>query len=353
MVDRGFTQILSDPCVYVRRNGQCIEIVTVWVDDLLLFTNTKEVMVVLKRELNDLFDITDIGEPCKIVGIEMDRDREAGTLRIMQTKYVESLLRKYGLENANSVSMPMDPNVKLGSIQNENNDEPKNRSNDYASLIGSLMYLAVATRPDVTYTVYQLASFTADPGLQHWMAAKRVLRYLAGTRDWGITYRKITDLPHDNLFHGYSDASFADNEDQTSTTGFVFKSANAAITWNSKRHRDVSLSMMESEYMALSEAAREVMWLRNLYEELGFRQTRPTVLYGDNQGALALAVNPQFHKRSKHFKTKIHYVRERVAEQKIETKYCPTADMTADIFTKALPKPKHLTHVLNLGMTMA
>src|ERR1700751_410891 len=127
------------------------------------------------------------------------------------------------------------------------------------------MYLAVATRPDVAYAVYQLASFTANPGMQHWSAAKRVLRYLAGTKELGITYRKDPNFDPTSMFHGYSHANFAGNDDATSIMGFVFKSAGAAITWNSKRQKSILQSTMETEYVGLNEATREAVWLRNLY----------------------------------------------------------------------------------------
>ncbi len=330
-----------------------IEIITVWVDDLLLFTDTEDLMKNLKRELGELFEVTDLGEPNKIVGIEILRDRKSGTLKLTQTRYIESLLRQYGLENANSVGMPMDPNIKLDTVPDNENDEPRSRSYSYASLIGSLMYLAVATRPDIVFAVYQLASFTNNPGMQHWAAAKRVLRYLSGTKELGITYRKDPNYDPTNIFHGYSDANFASNADGTSITGFVFKSADAAITWNSKWQRNILQSTTETEYVGLNEATREAVWLRNLYEELGFRQTKPTTVYGDNQGSLAVAVNPQFHKRTKHFQVKMFYVREQIQNKTIKTEYCPTAEMTADIFTKPLHKPKHLFHTTNMGMTMA
>ena len=121
--------------------------------------------------------MTDLGEPTKIVGIEVDRDRARGTLTISQKQYIEALLEKEGLQNGNSVATPMDPSTKLYPSEGES----EGRSNAYASLIGSLMYLAVATRPDIAYAVYRLGSFMANPDMSHWTAAKRILRYLSGT----------------------------------------------------------------------------------------------------------------------------------------------------------------------------
>ena len=286
------------------------------------------------------FEVTDLGEPTKIVGIEIDRDRARGTLTISQKQYIEALLEKERLQNGNSVATPMDPSTKLYPSEGES----EGRSNAYASLIGSLMYLAVATRPDIAYAVYRLGSFMANPDMSHWTAAKRILRYLSGTREYGITYRAET-RPGEAQFVGYADASYACNDDSTSVSGYVFIMSGGAITWASQKQNNVTLSTTESEYSAMADAAKEVVWLRNLFEGLEYNLPRATKLYGDNSGALAIAKNPQYHKRSKHFNTKHHWTRERVREGTIEALWCPTADMMADILTKALAKPKHQHHL--------
>ena len=172
----GFKRLYTDPCVYIRREGNSIEIITVWADDLLLFTNSTETMVKLKNNLKKLFDITDLGEPNKLVGLEFTRDRERGTLTIRQTQYIENLLEKYLMHDGSAVSTPLDPNLKLEPC--EPSAEPASQYGNYASLTGSLMYAAIGTRPDIAYAVNKLCSFNSNPDLVHWTAAKRVLRYL-------------------------------------------------------------------------------------------------------------------------------------------------------------------------------
>jgi transposase InsO family protein len=346
-----FTRLYSDPCAYIRRTGDNIEIITVWVDDLLLFTNDVTVMGKLKLELQTMFDVTDLGDPNKIVGIEINRDRIRGELRISQTRYIESILEKYGLADGNSVSTPLDPKVKFEPITPST--EKGNRSNEYASLIGSLMYAAVATRPDIAYAVYRLASYTANPGLSHWTAAKRVLQYLKGTKSLGITYKAKCANAKNNILTGYSDASFANNDDRTSVSGYTFISSGGAITWGSKKQSVVSLSTTEAEYICLSDAARETTWLRNLFKELGYDQTEATLIYGDNEGSLAIARNPQYHKRTKQFDIRNHYIRDQIKVGRIVLEYLSTVKMTADIFTKALSKAEHEKHLSKLGMTAA
>jgi transposase InsO family protein len=348
---RGYQRAQTDPCVYIQHIGKELILITVWVDDMLLFATSVQTMQIAKRDITDNFEVTDLGEPKKIVGIEITRDRKQKKITITQTKYIETILAKYGLQDANPVRTPLDPNVKL----EPGDSEPQGRSNNYASLIGSLMYAAVATRPDIAFAVNQLASFTANPTMCHWTAAKRVLRYLKGTKDIGITYSQSgsEDSSSQNRIVGYNDASFADNYDRTSVSGYAFVAAKGAITWGSKKQNDVALSSTEAEYVCLSDGAREANWLRHLYQEIGFPEEKATLIYEDNQSALAIAENPCYHKRTKHFDIKHHYIRDQVQKGVITLQYLPTAQMTADILTKALPRQTHELHMRSLGMTSA
>ena len=239
----------------------------------------------------------------------------------------------------------MDPNIQLQPSEGEAQD----KSNNYTLLIGSLMYLAIAMRPDIVYAVFRLGSYMANPTMSHWAAAKRVLRYLSGTRSYGITYQADEVKLGENQFFSYSNASYANNDDAMSISGYAFIMGGGTITWGLKKQTSVSLSSTESEYVALADAAQEITWLWNLLEGLGYEQRAPTKLYGDNNGALAIAQNPQYHKRTKHFDTQNHYIRQKVKEKVIKIEYCPTSKMTVDIFTKALPKPKFQLHRTELG----
>ena len=162
--------------------------------------------------------------------------------------------------------------------------------------MGFLQFISNSTQLDISYAVNKLAAYTTNPGLQHHGAIKRILRYLAGMKTLGITYKNTPDeTDTNNLFHGYADATFANTDDHKSTTGYVFLGSEGAITWKSKKQTVIVLSSTEAEYVALSEAEREATWLRNLYGELGFPQINPTIIKGDNKGSIVLAHNPQFH----------------------------------------------------------
>jgi hypothetical protein len=155
------------------------------------------------------------------------------------------------MENANPVTTPLDPNVKLEPNKPQNATPTTNGS--YTSLTGSLMYAAIGTRPDIAYVVNKLCSFNNNPGMAHWSAAKRVLRYLKGTKDLGLTYTK--GKPNSNHMYSYTNASFATNANMTSTNGHVFILNGAAITWNSKRQWAVALSTAEAEYTSMADSA--------------------------------------------------------------------------------------------------
>ena len=203
------------------------------------------------------------------------------------------------MQDANQVSTLLDKNIKLQSRVEDNT--VANRSNGYASLMGSHMYAAIGTCPDITYVVNKLCSFTSNPDLEHWTAAKRILRYLKGTKDLGITYMKCN---LNKEFHGYADASLRNNYDMTSTSGNVFLLYNGAITWSSKKQKVMETSTTESEFISMVQATRQVVWLRNLYIKLGYKPTKAITLYTDNRLAIVIATDGKFHQRTMHFKLK-------------------------------------------------
>jgi len=179
----GFTQLLSNPCVYIHRNHKGVAIITVWVDNLLLFASSDGAMVAMTDDVKSKWQMTELGEPSKIVGIKITISDHKVT--ISQKKYIENILAKEGLEGANQVSTPLNLNMAL--VPNPDRNEG-NRSNLYMRLLGELQFLANATRPDIAFMVNRLASYTANPSIHHITALKRVLRYLAGTKSYGITY---------------------------------------------------------------------------------------------------------------------------------------------------------------------
>ena len=233
-------------------------------------------------------------------------DVSEGKICINQRPYIDNLVRRFGLSEACGVSTPADVCVKLVA------DDDVSRPADlklYQQIVGSLQYAAGGTRPDIAYAVSTIAKFCHQPTEMHMRAAKHVLRYLKQTRDLNFTY--VKESPEAII--GYSDADSAgDVQDRCSTSGNVFLLGGGAITWSSRKQSSVALSTVEAEYMALSVATLEAVWLRHLQEELRVTETGPTLIYEDNQGAISMAKNPVFHMRTKHVQIRYHFVREAV-----------------------------------------
>ena len=229
------------------------------------------------------------------------------------------------------MSTPADVNVKL--VKDDGVSKECNPTT-YQSLVGSLLYAAIATRPDISQAVGAVSKFCSSPSESHLTAAKRIFRYLKGTADLALTYHKSSD----GSLIGYTDVDWAgDPEDRHSTSGNLFLMEGGAVSWLSKRQAVVALSSSEAEYIALSTATQEATWLRRLLSDLRV-PLEPVTLMEDNQGAIAIARNPVAHTRTKHINIRYHYVREALQNGAISIQYCPTNEMVADLLTKPLPK---------------
>lgn len=207
----------------------------------------------------------------------------------------------------------------------------------YRGAVGSLMYLSVGTRPDITHAVGIASRYLENPRIVHENAVKRIFKYLNGTINFGILYTGTDGMQ----LIGYSDADHAgDVDSRRSTSGYIFKLGNGLVSWNSERQKSVAISTMEAEYMSASEAVRELVWLKRLLGELLMEKLDVPQFFMDNESAIKLIKNPEFHKRSKHIEIRYHFVREKYEEDQFILNYTPSNEMIADIFTKALPKEK-------------
>ena len=342
MLSLGFVQSDADPCVFIRVLNDKLAIVTVHVDDLILLTETEEEMIDLKTNLANHFKMKDMGILHYCLGVSVTI--KDGVLQISQEQYIGKILRKYKLQDCKTVSTPMDLNVKL--VKDDGYSKPVDAV-QYQSMVGSLIYAAIATRPDIAYAVAALAKFNSSPTEAHLTAVKRVFRYLKGTVQLRLQYQET-----DGNVEGYSDADWAsDSEDRRSTSGNVFVMSGGAISWTSKKQPTVALSTSESEYIALCFATQEAVWLRQLMKDLQMDCNTATTIHEDNQGTIAMSRNPVLHKRTKHIDIKYHFVREKTQDGTIELKYCPTNEMVADILTKPLPKRQFEYLRCKLGLT--
>lgn len=336
----GYTKSKLEPCVFVKNhNNNKKTIVGVYVDDFLIFSNHSTEKDNLVKALSQKFKLKNLGQVKQYLGMRININKDENFITIDQENYIETLLKKFDMEDCNPVETPIECklNVEKTNLCEENLP--------YQKLIGSLMYLSVLTRPDISYATSYLSQFNNSYSYVHWNYAKRILRYLLRTKDYCLKYSKgKAELV------GFVDADWAsDTIDRRSYTGFCFMKSGSAISWESKKQRTVALSSCESEYMALSEACREAIYLKNLEVELmGF--SNKMVIYNDSQSALKLANNHQSHKRSKHIDVRYNFIREVIDNDIVETKYLPTANMPADLLTKGLPEVKHYRFMKTLGV---
>ena len=335
LVEYGFRQSKVDPCIFVHGSGTRLYILALYVDDCILAGPGGTFIVSFKRAFGQRFSVQDLGPVAWLLGMTVERDRAARVVKLGQRQYILDMLERFNMLDAKPVSTPM----ALGSMAERTDDSGSAASLPYQSLIGSLLYASVSTRPDITMAVSYLSRHMAKASMVHWEQGKRVLRYLKGTSDRKLVYgggRVSVAL------EGYADADYAgDSDGRRSRTGFVFMLNGAAISWKSQRQQTVALSTAEAEYMALTAAAQEALFLRQLLEQMGQPQASGTVLHEDNQSCIALCKNTMTTGRSKHIDVKMHFCREKQESGEIVVKYCPTEVMLADALTKPLAADKH------------
>jgi hypothetical protein len=236
------------------------------------------------------------------------------------------------MTEAKPASTPITANPQLL----KNSCDPLPSPTEYRALVGSLQYLSL-TRPDIAFGTNKLAQFMQNPSTMHWLALKRLLRYLAGSCDKGIFISATAPLN----FHAYSDADWAgDKDDYISTTGYLLYLGNTPISWSSRKQRSVARSSTEAEYKALADTASELLWVLSLFTELGHTPASGPVIYCDNLGATHLSANPVFHSRMKHIALAYHFVRENVQRGRFRVSFVSTNDQLADILTKPLLRPR-------------
>jgi hypothetical protein len=348
----GFKRIVCEHSIWVFIRGDVRIIIPVFVDDMTIAAKSKSAIQQVKDDLRKHFKLRDLGPTTWLLGVEIKRDRIAHSLTLSQRQYTLDILKRYDMADCNSVTTPLDPSVKLSTSMAPKNaaEEAFMRSVPYLAAVGSLMYLAIATRPDIAFAVGVLARFSQNPGPEHWKAVKRVFRYLQGTLDYKLTYSS-TDSPH--LFTTYTDADHGGNPDNgRSTGGYLVKMGNGAIGWMSRLQLIIALSTTEAEFVAAVAAGQEILFLRNLFTELGYKFTTPSPLYIDNQSALSVAKNPEHHGRMKHLDLRFFWLRDEVEKKRISVIHLRTDDMPADVLTKALGRVKHLDMVRMIGLTV-
>lgn len=326
----GFTRSKNDSCLYFKREEGKYMYVLLYVDDILYFGSDQQEIQCFKVRLSQNFKMKDLGLVSTYLGIKIKQ--KDGITTLNQEKYLISILKNYQMLNCNPVSTPIDQNFNFQILQRERSESSEIETK-CRQLIGSLLYAACGTRPDICVAVSFLSRFQHCASQMLYKCLKRILRYIKGTLQLSLVYNCSSAL-----VEGYVDADWAgDMHDRKSTSGYIFKLFGCTILWYSKKQICVSLSSTESEYIALSLCIVEANWLKNLLTEFNIKCNNITI-YEDNQSVIKLAYNSENIKRLKHIDIRYKYIVEQVNKGLISLKYINTSENIADIFTKPLGK---------------
>ncbi|XP_057432549.1 germacrene A acid 8-beta-hydroxylase-like [Lotus japonicus] len=334
MCEQGYKKTTSDHCVFIKKFADDdFIILLLYVDDMLIVGKNISMIDRLKKQLGESFAMKDLGAARQILGIRIMRDRKEKKLWLSQEHYVKRVLQRFHMQKTKAVSTPLAPHFKLSAKQSPSNEAEKSDMQrvPYASAVGSLMYAMVCTRPNIAHAVGTVSRFLSNPGREHWNAVKWILRYLYGTSSMRLCFGG--DKP---TLVGYTDSDMAgDIDSRKSTSGYLIKFAEGAVAWQSRLQRCVALSTTQAEFIAITEACKELIWLKKFLQELGFVQDK-YLLFCDSQSAIHLGKNSTFHSRSKHIDVRYHWIRDALDAGLLELAKVHTDDNGADMMTKLL-----------------
>ena len=343
----GLQQSQHDPCLYFIPGKLYV---CFWVDDFLILARDASDKDSFKAAISAAFKMKDLGAVARFLGMEVQRNRAGQAISLTSSQHIDDMLQRFGMQDCKPTATPLPHKAVLGPRGPD--EQPLPPQTPYRSLVGSLLYVAMWTRPDIAFAVSQVARFQSDPSVYHWDLAKNILRYLKGTRARGLTF---SPGAHGDagVVRGYVDASWGeDPSTRKSQSGYVFTLGNAAISWKSKLQTTVALSSTEAEYLALSAAVKEALFLRNLVGDVLPSAAKTIVLHEDNQSTIKQALNLTGSERTKHVDIRHHFLKAHVANGDVRLEYLPTAQQPADALTKPVDKVKvSLFSQIMLGTT--
>ena len=341
--EMGFNACVSDPCLFFRqsRTGKLM-LLFLFVDDMqgAYDQEDSDEWSEAKTKLKQRFDVKDLGESVWMLGMRITRDRSKRLIKLDQELYITKMLEKYDLVQCKVAMTPAEQNN--GAQEDDADGGGKSvELLKYQELVGSLLYAAISTRPDIAYAVGRLTRHMQAPLQRHWKAAQRVLRYLAGSRQEGLWFGRMNRQSFNQgryaEVHAYSDSDWgSDKSDRKSVTGWIAYVNGDPVSWASKKQSTVAQSSCEAELYAASAATNELLWLRSLLSELGIASRTPSILRVDNQGAIEVAKHGVKSDRTKHVDIKYHHITDVIEKGLIKIEWVTTEEQQADIMTKAL-----------------
>ena len=331
-----YTQSLSDPCVYFRRTANFFSLLAIVVDDILHVASSDAIIKSFSESMAATYQLKNLGTPALMVGIKITVT--PSTISLDQSHYVRQVATTFGQLDAAPISCPASQHGCLSGAAASGTPEPLDTSRfPYLSLVGCLLW-ATITRPDIAVAVSRACRHSKAPTKAHWRAAIRILRYLLATGKVALVYaRSVRPV----IVFAFADAAFGNELGMRSRYGHAVYLAGCLVTWLTKATTAVCLSTAEAEYIAAAEAAKDVLWLRNLLHELGFPQHSPSRLFEDNQACVAMVRNHVVSGRNRHFCIKMAWLRQQVADKIVVFEFVASRNNVADILTKILPAELH------------
>ena len=304
----GYYKSHADPQIRSKVHDDELTLTSTWTDDVLGASSTLEGECLAKLQLGSSYEIKDLEEAKFILGMRIDRNTD-GDITLSQQAYCERLLNHFNMTSCSPITTLLSPGTVLLSEDCPITPDEENEMKKipFREALGSLMWLQVVTRPDLTFSVNMLAGFAHNPGIAHWNALKHVLTYIKGTKHYGITYKSGSSLEP----IGYVDSDYAGCRDtRCSTEGNVFVVAGGLISWECKRQDIVALSTVEAEFMAFSRATTQALWISKYFDEVGLPVKRPIIICVDNSGSIANSTTDKNHRRTKHIDIRYHFIKE-------------------------------------------
>jgi hypothetical protein len=329
-----YEQLMSEQGVFVKRyqHRKAIQIVGTYVDDFVLCGSSKA-----KKKLKDKFhkhwEIVDNGSINHFFGVNIQQTET--NLYLDEQHYIEKVLEDHGMEHCSSIQTPMG----IDKLQPLTEDEEAFDKGTYQSLLGSLLYISLLTRPDISYAIGQLAKYASNPSQAHWKTMKRLCRYLQGTKTYGLVYNVGNNTSDQITIETFTYSDWAgDQETGKSTSGNLIKVNDNIITWKSTKQTCIAQSTLEADYVAGSTGAKTTLWIKNILDELETNLDLLLKMNIDNMGTIDFSKNGRSSARSKHINLQVHFLRSLHEDGTIELRHVDSKNQEADIFTKALPQ---------------
>jgi hypothetical protein len=341
LLTQDLQQSKVDPCLYFIPGRLWLAF---WVDDFLIVGASPDITSTFKAAISARFKMRDMGPAKHFLGMEISRDRSNRTITLSSRSHIDELLERFGMADCKSAATPLPSKSALVECTKEDDRLPD--SVPYRAVVGSLLYVATWTRPDIAFAVSQIARFQSCPSVDHWQAAKHIMRYLQGTRSMGLTLgsgaQHSTGAPLSAALKGFVDASWGEDPGtRRSQSAYIFTLGLGAISWRTKLQQTVALSSTEAEYLSLSDAVKDALFLRNLLADLcPSVLAHGVVLFEDNQSTIKQSLNTESSARTKHIDIRHHFFKQHVSNGDVTLEYIPTEDQVADALTKNLDRVK-------------